>query len=142
MLRYIYTFATLLDYKSKHKKHYSPDTVIADLFDEDLYEIDFINSLSELELIFGFEIPEDFYDKTNLTLEQFAEELSQLPLISEDLYPEFFDIKFTSMKLTKRWIELEVKTDDDSVRELDEINKYFEFLTDRLNVLLKNILVN
>ena len=79
---------------------------------------------------------------TDLTLGQFAEELSLLPLISSELYPEFFDIKFTSMKLTKRYIELETKTDEDSVREKNEINRQSELLTDRLNVLLGNILVN
>ena len=105
MNRYLYTLATLLDYKSRIKKHYSPDTVISDLFDEDLDEIHFIKSLSELELIYGFEMPDELYDRTDLTLEQFAYELSQLPMISDDLYEEFFDIKFTSMKLTKRWIE-------------------------------------
>ena len=122
MIKYIFTLATLLDSKSKIKKHYSPDTVISDLFDEDLDEIDFINSLSELELIYGFEIPEELYDRTDLTLGEFAEELSQLPLISDELYPEFFDIKFTSMKLTKRYIELENKTDAESVREM-QMNK-------------------
>ncbi len=142
MLRYLYTLVTLLDSKSKVRKHYSPDTIISDLFDEDINEIDFINSLSELELIYGIEIPEELYDRTDLTFEQFAEELSQLPLIPDVLYEEFFDIKFTSMKLTKRWIELENKTDDDSVREMQLINDKFDELTDRLNVVLGNILVN
>lgn len=136
MLKYIFTLATLIDSKSRIKKHYSPDTVISNLFDENLDEIDFINSLTELELIYGFEIPDSLYDKTNLTLEQFADELSQLAVVSDELYPEFFDIKFTSMKLTKRYIELENKTDVDSVRELEDINQQFESLTDRLNVLV------
>ena len=142
MLKYIFTLATLLDYKSKHKKHYSPDTVICDLFDEDLNEIDFINSLSELELIYGFEIPEKLYNKTDLTLGEFDKELSQLPLISEEQYPEFFDIKMESMKLTKRYIELETKTDAQSLGEKQMINGKFDELTDRLNVVLGNTLVN
>ena len=137
MLRYIFTLATLLDSKSRIKKHYSPSTVISNLFDEDLDEIDFINSLSELELIYGFEIPDEFYDKTDMTLEQFAYELSQLPLISDELYSEFFDIKFTSMKLTKRRIELEDKSDEESLREMQRINEKFEELDDRMNILLK-----
>ena len=86
MLKYIYTLATLLDSKSRAKKHYSPDTVISHLLDENLDEIDFVMSLSELELIYGFEIPEELYDGTNLTLGEFANELSQLPIISDDLY--------------------------------------------------------
>jgi len=138
MNKYIFTLATLLDSKSRIKKHYSPDIVISDLFDENLNEIDFIKSLSELELIYGFEIPEELYDRIDLTLEQFAYELSQLPLISDELYPEFFDIKFTSMKLTKRAIELEVKTDEGSIREMKEINAKFEELTIRLNMVLEN----
>ena len=95
-----------------------------------------------MNLVYGFEIPEELYDRTDLTLAEFAEELSQLPLISDELYEEFFDIKFTSMKLTKRYIELENKTDADSVREMQMINEKFEELTDRLNVVLGNILVN
>ena len=142
MFKYLFTLATLLDSKSKVKKHYSPETIISDLFDKDLDEIDFIKSLSELELVYGFEIPEELYDRTDLTLCEFAEELVKLPAISEDLYSEFFDIKFTSMKLTKRWIELEEKTDNQSIRELEEINLKFEILTDRLNVLLGNTIVN
>jgi hypothetical protein len=138
MNKYIFTLATLLDSKSRAKKLYNPDTVISDLLDENLDEIDFIMSLSELELIYGFEIPEELYDRTDLTLGEFAHELFQLPLISEKLYPEFFDIKFTSMKLTKRYIELETKTDAESILELEEINNKFEELYDRLNVLLGN----
>jgi len=142
MLKYIFALATLLDSKSRHQKHYKLDTVISDLFYENLDEIDFINSLSELELVYGFEIPEELYDKTDLTLAEFANELSQLPTIPDELFPEFFDIKFTSMKLTKRWIELENKTDEDSLREMQMINEKFEELTVHLNVLLGNILVN
>lgn len=142
MNKYIFTLAILLDSKSRAKKHYNPDTVISDLFDEDLDEIDFIRSLSELELIYGIEIPKKLYDRIDLTLGNIAEALSQLPLISDELYPEFFDIKFTSMKLTKRYIELEGKTDTESVLELDEINQKFELLNDRLNVLPGNTLIN
>lgn len=142
MLKYVFALATLLDYKSKIKKHYKLDTVISDLFDEDLDEIDFIKSLSELELVYGFEIPEDLYDRTDLTLGEFGDELSHLPVIPDELYPEFYDIKFTSMKLTKRYIELEDKTDADSVREMQQINEKFEELDDRLNVVLGNTLVN
>jgi hypothetical protein len=142
MSKYIFTLATLLDSKSKIKKHYSPDTVISDLFDEDLDEIDFINSLSELELVYGFEIPEDLYDRTELTLAEFANELSQLPTIPDELFPEFFDIKFTSMKLTKRYIELETKTDEDSFSEMQIINEKFAELDDRLNIVLGNVLIN
>jgi len=142
MNKYLYTLAILLDTKSRIKKHYSPDIVISDLFDDNLDEIDFIQSLSELEIIYGFEIPDELYDRTDLTLEQFAYELSQLPLIPEELYPEFFDIKFTSMKLTKRFIELEVKTDEESIRELQEIDAEFEELTVRLNILIGGTGIN
>jgi phosphoribosyl-dephospho-CoA transferase len=98
--------------------------------------------VSELELIYAFEIPEELFDRTDLTLGQFNSEPSQIPLISENEYSEFLDIKLTSMKLTKRYIELESETDVESICELDEINNKFEELTERLNVLLGNILIN
>lgn len=112
-----------------------------DLFDENMNEIDFIKSLSEFEIIYGFEIPEELYDRADLTLGEFSDKLSQLPTISDEHYSEFFDIKFTSMKLTKRYIELENKTDVDSVRELQRINEKFEELDDKLNALLGNKIV-
>jgi hypothetical protein len=46
------------------------------------------------------------------------------------------------MKLTKRYIELDGKTDADSVLEMQRINEKLEELTDRLNILLGNTLVN
>jgi hypothetical protein len=46
------------------------------------------------------------------------------------------------MKLTQRFIQIETKIDEESLREKNEINQEFELLTDRLNVLLGNILVN
>jgi len=139
MLRYLFTLATLLDSKSNIKKHYSPEIVISDLFDEDLNEIDFIKSLSELELIYGFEVPNELFDRTDMTLGEFTDELSKLPIISDEQYSEFFDIKFTSMKLTKRYIELETKTDADSVLEMQRINNKFIELDDRLNYLQKDL---
>ena len=143
MNRYLYTLATLLDYKSEVRNKYSPEMIISGLFNDNLTEMDWIMTLSELELVNGFEIPDALYDRTNLTLGEFADELSQLPVISDELYPEFYSIKVESMRLTKRGsIELETKTDEDSVRELNQINEQFELLTDRLNVLLGNILVN
>jgi len=138
MLRYFYTLATLLDSKSRIRKHYGPDIVISDLFDQNLDEIDFIKSLSELELICGFEIPEELFDRIDMTLGEFAIELSQLPLIPDELYEEFLDIKFISMKLTERYIELENKTDAHSISEIQRINEKFDELTDRLNNLLDN----
>lgn len=142
MNKYIFTLATLLDSKSRAKKQYSSDTVIKNLFDENLDEIDFIRFLSELELFYGFEIPEEIYDRTDSTLGEIADELLQLPVIPNELYEGFYDIKMESMRLTKRYIEIETKTDEESLREKNEINQEFELLTDRLNVLLGNVLVN
>ncbi len=42
------------------------------------------------------------------------------------------------MKLTKRYIELETKTDKESLREMQRINEKFEELTIRLNMVLEN----
>lgn len=146
MLKFIYTLATLLDYKAEVRNKYSPEMIISGLFNDNLNEMDWIFTLSELELIYGFEIPEELYDRTDWTLGEFANELSQLPVISEESYPEFMNIKFTSMRLTKRFIELENRTDADSVTEKREIIKKFDELTIELNVLLqfenKNYLMN
>ena len=138
MYKYIYTITKILRDDFEVQKVIDQEDKISDLFDEDLDEIDFIKSLSELEIIYGFEIPDELYDRTDLTLEQFAYELSKLEQIPDELYEEFFDVKYTAMKLTKRAIELEVKTDEESTRELKEIDAEFEELTIRLNTILEN----
>ena len=97
MLRYIYTLATLLDYNSEVRNKYSPEMIISGLFNNNLTEIDWILTLSELELIYGFEIPDELYDRTDVTLGECAYELSQLPLIDDELYPKFLEIKFRVM---------------------------------------------
>lgn len=137
MNRYLYTLATLLDYKSEVRNKYSPEMIISGLFNEDLTEMDWILTLTELELVYGFEIPAELFDRIDMTLVEFANELSQLPVISEEIYPEFLEIKFKVMDLTKRYIELETKTDADSVREKNEINKKFDELSVELNLLLE-----
>jgi len=146
MNRYFYTLATLLDYKSEVKNKYTPAIIISGLFNNNLTEMDWILSLSELELVYGFEIPEELYDRTDLTLGEFANELSGLQVISDDSYPEFMKIKFNVMDLTKRYIEFEKKDDAKSICELDEINKKFDELSVELNLLLeyedKNYLMN
>ena len=138
MYKYIYTITKILRDDFEVQKVIDQEDKISDLFDEPFNEIAGILILSELELIYGFEIPDELYDRTDLTLEQFADELSQLALIPDDLYPDFFDIKFTAMKLTKRAIELENKTDEESIRELKGVNGEFEKLTIRLNLILEN----
>ena len=94
MLRYIYTLGTLLEYKSDTRNKYSPEVIISGLFNNNLTEMDWILSLCELELVYGFEIPDELYDRTDMTLGEFAEELSKLSVISEESYPEFLKIKF------------------------------------------------
>ncbi len=68
MHRYLYTLATLLDYKSEVRNKYSPEMIISGLFNDNLTEIDWILTLSELELVYGFEIPEELFDRTDLIL--------------------------------------------------------------------------
>jgi hypothetical protein len=137
MLRYLYTLATLLEYKSEVKNKYSPEIIISDLFnDNNLTEIDWIHTLVELELVYGFELPDELFERTNLTLGEFANLLFHLPVISKESYPEFLSIKFKTMDLTKRYIDLETKTDEESLLEKKEIKEKFEELDDRLNNLL------
>ncbi len=146
MLKYIYTLATLLDCKSEVRNKYSPEIIISGLFNDQLTEMDWVFTLSELELVYGFEISGELFDSTDMTLGEFANELSQLPVISEESYPKFLEIKFKTMDLTKRYIELENKIDSDSLIEKKEISKKFDELTLELNVLLeyesKNYLMN
>ena len=45
------------------------------------------------------------YSDFEWSLGEFADELAQLPEISEESYPEYLEIKIRVMGLTKRYIE-------------------------------------
>ena len=50
----------------------------------------------------------ELYDRTDLTLAEFADELDiTSDHILMNLYPEFYDIKYSAMEQTQRSIELE-----------------------------------
>jgi hypothetical protein len=78
MYKYIYTITKILQDDFGVRKDFDQADKISDLFDEPFNEIAWILTLSRLELIYGFEIPDELYDRTDITLEQFASELSQL----------------------------------------------------------------
>jgi hypothetical protein len=79
MYKYIFTIARILDARSGQHRIYDTNTKISELFDETIDQIDWIMVLLELELTYAFDIPDELYERTDLTLEEFAEELSQPP---------------------------------------------------------------
>jgi len=118
------------------------DQKISDQFDETFDQIDWIVLLMRIELIYGIEIPDELNENIDLTLSEFTHALLNLPIIPDNLYPEFFDIKTTMATLMRRYIDLEVKTDAASKKEQEEINVKLEELNDSLNDLLGRKLIN
>lgn len=100
MYKYIFTIAKILNARSGQHRIYDTNIKISELFDETIGQMDWIMVLLELELTYAVDIPDELYEGTDLTLEEFAEELSQLPEIQSDKYYEFYDIKIETMALT------------------------------------------
>lgn len=66
MYKYFYTIAKILKDDFNVKREIDPSEEIFTLFDEPFNEIARLLTLSRLELIYGFEIPDDLCDRTDL----------------------------------------------------------------------------
>ena len=141
MNKYLYTLGQILkeDYPDRD---ISSDDKISDLINGHIDEMLWVLTILKMELIYGVNIPDQLADKTELTLEEFTDELSQLQLIPDKIYPEFYDIKIETIRLSKELIDIEYQVVKKSDAEVNKIHQQFELLDDRLKILLGNVRAN
>ena len=139
MNKYRFVIGLFLKVYYDQKNMIADDEKISQLFNETFNELDWIVLLMRLELIYGMEIPDELSLNTELTLSELTYGLSKLPLIPNNLYPEFYDIKILMAHLMNRSIELEDKTDMASKKELVKISKEMEDSDRRLKSLINKI---
>jgi hypothetical protein len=85
-----------------------------------------------LELIYGFNIPDALAENTNLTIGEFGNRLSRLPIIPSVLYPEFFELKTDMIEAVIRLYKIKTGLEEGTEEEVKVINKCLDLIEENL----------
>jgi hypothetical protein len=111
------------------------ETVIADLFEgdfgEDMNEYTWVECMIRLELLYGFEIPDELAQNHQLTIRELSEKLAQLSCLPDAVYPEFIKIKSTMLTDFPRLIMIEEGIEQAEPGELEELKRRLAYAEKR-----------
>ena len=133
MNKYAFTLYNEIQALLEEEDNFSFDTKIADLFSENFDEFSWITVLVRLELTYSFNIPDDWAEQTNLTIEEYGRLLSKLPVIPEVFYPEYYDLKIQLLDDMIREAKIISGAEEGTEEELAEIRERLDDLQERLN---------
>jgi hypothetical protein len=80
------TYLSILDLLSGNKEHYSPDTKLTDLVNENFDYIDFLLSVVSLETTYRISMPKDISDDLSITVKEFIDRMRNLPKENDDMF--------------------------------------------------------
>ncbi len=134
-----FTFALLLELASyfDEEKEYSGETKIEELFCETFDELSWVNCLVNLELIYGFEIPDELADQRHLSISDFCKNLAEIPFLHDKDYPEFYEIKKSLIQDNSRLLMIEIGSEEATPEEIKEIKERLNRNDKRREVLTK-----
>ena len=134
-----FAFSLIKEIGSYFEKNteYSADSKIKDLFCESFHEFSWIECIVSVELIYGFDVPDELVEKTYLTILEFGAKLSDLPLIKDSLYPEFFEIKRIMMRDLRKLGLIEFGEVEGTFSEVEEIERRLDKLDQRREEIIK-----
>lgn len=133
MNKYAFTLYNEIQALMEEENDFSFDTKIAEVFSENFDKISWITVLVRLELTYGSNIPDDWAEQTNLTIEEYGRLLSKLPVIPEVLYPEYYELKIQMLDDVIREAKIISGAEEGTEEELAEIKKRLEIIQDRLD---------
>lgn len=129
-----YSFALFKEIQALYEEEnkFSSDTKISDIFSENFNELSWMTAIFNLELIYGFEIPDSLSEQTQLTIAEFGEKLAALTTIPALIYPKFCKLKGQIMEDALRVVEIENGLEEGTQDEVNEINERLNALEQRL----------
>lgn len=133
MNKYAFTLHKEIQVLLEEENDFSFDTRIADVFSENFDELSWITVLVYLELTYGFSIPDSLAEHTNLTIEEYGRQLSQLPVIATAIYPEFYELKIQVLENVLREYKITTGFEEGTEEELTEIRERLELIQERLD---------
>ena len=133
MNKYAFTLHTKIEAHLEEEVDISLDTRIADIISENFDEISWVSVLISLELTYGFNIPDDLAELTQLTILEFGLQLSKLSVIPAAIYPEFYELKIQMLYDVIREYNIISGLEEGTEEELTEIRERLELIQERLD---------
>ena len=133
MNKYAYTLAKEIQSFLKEENAISFDSKIADIFSEDFDELSWLTVLIGIELIYGVNIPDEWFGLTHLSIIEYGNKLSTLTVIPEAIYPEYYDLKVQMLDFIIRETKIIQGLEEGTEQELLEINEKLKEIEQRLN---------
>lgn len=129
-----YSFALFKEIQAllEEENEFSVETKISDIFSENFGDISWTTALFNLELIYGFEIPDSLVEQTELTMTEFGEKLSALPTVPAAMYPEFCKLKGQMFEEAIRADKIENGLEEGTQEEISAMNERLNALGQRL----------
>ena len=134
-----YSFALFKEIQTLYEEEneFSGETKISDIFSENFGDISWITTVFNLELLYGFEIPDSLAEQTELTIAEFGDKLSTLPTIPTAMYPEFCELKGQMMEDVIRAVEIENGLEEGTQDEVSKLNERMNTVEQRLREITK-----
>jgi len=134
MNKYTYTLRTKIEAHLEDEEVDLPlDTKIADIFSENFDEFSWLSVLISVELTYGFNIPDDLAERTQLTILEFSHQLSKLSVIPAAFYPEFYELKIQMLFDVVREAKIISGLESGTEEELIKIRERLDIIQTRLN---------
>lgn len=133
MNKYAYTLYREILSELEDHMEITVETKIADIFSDSFDEFTWVTVLIRLELIYGFNIPDNWVEQTHMTIEEFGKKLSSLLLIAEAIYPEFYKLKIQMLYDVVREAKITSGLEEGTEEELAEIRERLGSIQERLN---------
>lgn len=137
MNKYAYTLMKEIQSLLEDENEITIDTKIAEIFSEDFDELSWIIVLIRLELIYGLNIPDEWFELTNLTIMEFGKKLSSLNIIPEAFYPEYYDLKILMFDYIQREVKIIKGLEEGTIEELLEIRVKLNEIGQRLRQIVE-----
>jgi hypothetical protein len=118
---------------------YSLESKISDVLCDEFDEFEWLSCLINIELLYGFNIPDELGEELDLTFYQFSEKLAELKLIKDIYYPEYFEIKMSQLIDIPRIISIEEGLEEASENELNELKEKVDRLEKRRLEIIKEL---
>jgi len=127
MNKYTYALINIIGSYFEEEVALSPGTVVEELFDGDFDETDWMEVLMQLQMLYAINIPDEWTDQHDMTLEQLSEELTGLTELPPQDYPAFFE---ACLSIMEEWHEFKMGLmDTEEDEEIEKLSNQFEEAT-------------
>ncbi len=102
---------------------FSPDTIVSELFGEEFGELEWMEVLFQLQMLYGVYIPDEIANDYEATIGQLSSKMSSLPEIPEEKYESYLAV---CMNIFQTWMEYREKFENAQESKRERLEQQFQ----------------